>query len=173
MIAAGRRSPRRAEVERDGQLVTAKLIHDLQRVLHGETGRGADPEHLWQVIDGKLAASRDVHRSLTRARVTLRAQRATSWDDSRPLPAALACYRHRGNYRGGFRSMAAIGVLLGPSSQSAARPDPVAIAHELHLRGELWTFEFAGLVHVFTTPGSNSDKALSLLQTSCVQHTAV
>lgn len=173
MSAAGRRSPRRAEVERDGQLVTAKLIDDLRRILDGEARRGAYPEHLWQVIDGRLAASRDAHRSLTRARVGLRAQRAIAWDDSRPLPVALVYYRHRGNYRGGFRSMTAIGVLLGPCGQGAPRPDPAALAHELHLRGELWTFEFAGLVHVFTTPGSNSDRALALLQASRDRHAAV
>jgi len=31
----------------------------------------------------------------------------------------------------------------------------------LHLRGELWTFEHAGSVHVFSQPGSASDAALA------------
>jgi hypothetical protein len=174
MITSERRSARRAEVERDRQLVTAKLLHDLQH-LHGQVAPETDPEHLWQVIDAKLAASRETHRRLTHARVSLRGERAAAWDDSRPLPVALACYRHRGNYRGGFRSMAAIGVILGPCGcpRGAPQPDPAALAHELHLRGELWTFELGGLVHVFTTPGSCSDEALALLQRSRGPHARV
>ena len=35
------------------------------------------------------------------------------------------------------------------------------IARGLHLRGELWTFEHAGSVHVFSQPGSASDAALA------------
>ena len=40
----------------------------------------------------------------------------------------------------------------------------LGLAEVLHLRGELWTFELDGVVHVFTTPHSPSDDALAPLR---------
>lgn len=157
------RQARRAEVDRDGRLVTATLTAELRRLLHGLAAQGDDPAHLWQLVEGKVAASRELLRLVTHTRICRRAERAATWSDSRPLPDELACYRHRGNYRGVFLSMAALGVILAPSHPTfgTARPDPATIARDLHVRGELWTFELAGGVHVFTTPGSHSDEVLA------------
>lgn len=169
MTPLDRRIARRAEIERDHRLVTAVLVGALRRITHNATTIDADPEHLWQDVQGALEASREVFRRLTSARINLRADRiAQRFDDSKPLPEALICYRHRGNYRGEFRSMAALGALLsrsrGPLENIACPREVTGLAEELHLRGELWTFELADSIHVFTTPRSPSDTALARLR---------
>lgn len=163
-MTAESRAARRAEVERDGRLLTAMLVHDLRQLLQGAVAEEVDPEHLMRLVDVKVMAGRDAHRRLTHMRINLRAERAAEWSDSRPLPDVLACYRHRGNYRGESRSMAALGVLLAPDTPAVS--DPGNFAQDLHLRGEIWTFELEGTVHVFTTPGSRSDLVLARLRRS-------
>ena len=171
MTPLDRRTARRAEIDRDHRLVTAALVGALRRITHDATTIDADPAHLWQDVQGAIEASREVFRRLTNARINLRADRmAQHFDDSKPLPEALACYRHRGNYRGEFRSMAALGALLSRSREATEdlpRPrDAAGLAEQLHLRGELWTFELEDSIHVFTTPRSPSDAALARLRPS-------
>lgn len=169
MIPIDRRTARRAEIERDHYLVTAALVGTLRRILHCTPTTDADPEHLWQHIQGALETSRENFRRLNNARINLRAARfAQRFDDSTALPQALACYRHRGNYRGEFRSMAALGALLRRSREvpeAVVGPQETSgLAEELHLRGELWTFDLEDSIHVFTTPHSPSDAALARLR---------
>ena len=165
MTAMDRRAARHAEIERDHRLVTMSLAATLRRIARETEPAGADPERLWRRVEDALEQSRDACRRLNNARINLRAERCTEFDDSQPLPAALGCYRHRGNYRGVFRSMTALGVLLrrarGMAGDWLHDGGAADIARELHLRGELWTFEHAGSVHVFSQPGSSSDAALA------------
>jgi len=159
-----RHAARRAEIERDHYVVAAALVVGLRRIARDTA---TDPENLCQRVEDTIAASRAAYRRLNDARINLRSQRNGRWEDSQGLPAPLVCYRHRGNYHGTFPSMVALGVALRrvrgvPEDQ---RDDGAAgIAHKLHLRGELWTFELGGAVHVFSQPGSPSDAALALLR---------
>jgi hypothetical protein len=163
-----RRAARRAEIDRDYRVVSAALVGALRRISQSATAIDADPEHLWQRVQGALEASREVFRRMNNMRINLRADRIPHHDDSMPLPDALTCYRHRGNYRGEFRSMAALGALLGrsrePTEGSTGSRAATELAEELHIRGELWTFEIGDSVHVFTTPRSPSDAALARLR---------
>jgi len=157
-----RRTARRAEIERDHRLVTAALVGALRRILQRATTTATDPEHLWQHVQGALDTSCENYRRLNNARINMRAARfAQRFDDSMALPQAMACYRHRGNYRGEFRSMAALGALLRRSLEA---PEIVALmqetsrfAEDLHLRGELWTIARDGLVHVFRGPSTSAN----------------
>ena len=165
MTSLDRRAARHAEIERDHRLVAMSLAAVLLCIVRETGPAGVDPERLWQRVEGALEQSRDAYRHLNNARINLRAQRCAEFDDAHPLPAALRCYRHRGNYRGVFRSMTALGVLLrrargipGDGMHDGGAAD---IAQRLHLRGELWTFEHDGSVHVFSQPGSPSDAALA------------
>lgn len=162
MTPPDRRTARRAEIERDHRLVTATLVGALRRITHNAATTVGEPEQLWQQVEAALEASREDFRRLNNARINLRADRCAAFEDSKPLPDALACYRHRGNYRGEFRSMAALGAVLSRSRDTLDKPQPaVGFAEALHLRGELWTFEHAGSVYVFSQPGSPSDSALA------------
>lgn len=165
MSPPDRRTARRAEIERDHRLVTATLVGALRRITHNAATTSGEPEHLWQQVEAALEASHEAFRRLNNARINLRADRGATFYDSKPLPDALACYRHRGNYRGEFRSMAALGAVLSRSRDTLDKPQPaVGLAEALHLRGELWTFELDDVIHVFTTPGSPSDAALARLR---------
>jgi hypothetical protein len=161
MTPPDRRTARRAEIERDHRLVTATLVGALRRIIHNAATTVDEPEQLWQQVEAALEASREDFRRLNNARINLRAERSAAFEDSKPLPDALACYRHRGNYRGEFRSMAALGAVLSRSREDKPQP---GLAEALHLRGELWTFELDDVVHVFTTPHSPSDDALARLR---------
>jgi hypothetical protein len=165
MTPADRRIARRAEIDRDHRLVAATLVSALRRITHTAATNIGDPEHLWKQVEAALEGSREDFRRLNNARINLRAERSAAFADSKPLPDALACYRHRGNYRGVFRSMAALGAVLSRSRDSLEKPQPaVGLAEALHIRGELWTFELDDVIHVFTTPGSPSDDALARLR---------
>ena len=145
MTPIDRRTARRAEIERDHRLMTAALVGALRRILHRATTTDTAPEHLWQHVQVALETSRENFHRLNNARINARATRlAQRFDDSMALPQALACYRHRGNYRGEFRSMPALGALLRRSREVPGEVMPhqetSGFAEELHLRGELWTF---------------------------------
>ena len=165
MTSLHRRAARHAEIERDHRLVAMAPAAALRRIARETEPVGADPEHLWQRVETALEQSRDAFRRLNNARINLRGQRGAQFDDAQPLPAALQCYRHRGNYRGVFPSMTALGVLLrrtrGMPGDGLHDGGAADIARGLHLRGELWTFEHAGSVHVFSQPGSASDAVLA------------
>ena len=169
MTPIDRRTARRAELERDHRLVTAALVGALRQILQRATTTATDPEHLWQDVQGALETSRENFRRLNNARINMRAARfAQRFDDSMALPQALVCYRHRGNYRGEFRSMAALGALLRRSREApevvVSPQETAGFAEDLHLRGELWTFDLDDSIHVFTTPHSPRDAALVRLR---------
>jgi hypothetical protein len=165
MTPPDRRTARRAEIERDHRLVTATLVGALRRITHNAAATIGEPEHLWAQVQEVLEDSREDFRRLNNARINLRADRSAEFEDSKPLPDALACYRHRGNYRGEFRSMAALGAVLSRSRDTPDKPEPaLGLAEALHLRGELWSFELDDVIHVFTTPHSLSDAALARLR---------
>jgi len=165
MTSMDRRAARTAEIERDHQLVAMTLAAALRRIARETEPDGSDPVRLWRRVEEALEQSREACRRLNNARINLRAQRGAQFDDARPLPAALQCYRHRGNYRGVFPSMIALGVLLrrarGVPGDGLHDGGAADIARRLHLRGELWTFKHAGALHVFSQPGSPSDAALA------------
>lgn len=163
MTSLDRRSARRAEIDRDHRLVAATLVAELRRISR-PTAAGLDPERLWQQANHAVEASREAFRRLNNARINLRAvQFAQDFDDSTTLPEALAHYRHRGNYRGEFPSMSVLSIALrrsGVTTEAVHSQESMGLAEELHLRGELWTFELADVIHVFTAPQSPSDVAL-------------
>lgn len=170
MTSLDRRTARRAELERDHRLVTSTLVNALRQIVRNTAATPVDPEQLWRLLQDALATNREAFRRLTNTRINLRAHRSPAFDDSMPPPESLRCYRHRGNYRGCFRSMATLGALLGRTrgfpDDLQPRPDAATLAEALHLRGELWTFESDDQVHVFTTPASPSDLALAQLRPS-------
>ena len=165
MTSLDRRAARHAEIERDHRLVALSLAAALRRIARDVGPDEVDPERLWRRVEAALEHSRDAYRRLNNARINLRAQRGLDFDDSQPLPASLRSYRHRGNYRGVFRSMTALGVLLrgarGVPDEGTQDGGAAGIAQKLHLQGELWTFERDGLLHVFSQPASPSDEALA------------
>lgn len=160
---ARRRAARHAEIDRDSQLVTAALADALRRLARSADSRS--PELLWARVGEALEASRAAYRALNNARINLRACRQTIHDDSALLPAELVHYRHHGNYRGAFCSMAELGNCLRGALGITAGLSPAeraAIACDLHLRGEIWTIEQEeGAVHVFGRPGTAADLFLA------------
>jgi hypothetical protein len=157
---AVRRAARHQEVARDAQVVAESLRDTLRHV----ADTALSPEQIWVRVGEAVAASRAAHRALNNARITLRARRSAFYADSAPLPASLVFYRHHGNYRGAFRSMAELGnCLRGALGITGGLPPQAraALARELHLRGDLWTFEHQGAVHVFGRPGSGADLILA------------
>lgn len=162
LSSAERRAARHAEIDRDARVV-AEALHDALRRL-AAPGAVQAPDLLWARTLEAVEASRAAHRALNNARITLRARRYTSHDDSAPLPASLRWFRHHGNYRGAFGSMAELGNCLRGVLGIAAGLPPAArvtIARELHLRGDIWTIEHEGAVHVFGRPGSSADLFLA------------
>jgi hypothetical protein len=160
---ACRRAARRLEIDRDHRLVSRGLVRAVSRLLVEEPG--ADPEVLIERMEAALAAGRADHQRLNNARINLRGERGAQFADSEPLPAALALFGHRGNYHGTHASMEALGRVLGPL---VAPPDgetrgvsAAALAEELHRRGEIWTLERDGVVHVFARPDSAADSMLA------------
>lgn len=167
MTPQHRLAARHAEIERDHQVITAALVAGLRRIAR-DTEAGVDPEDVVQRVEDTIAESHAAYRRLNDARINLRGQRNVQWNDSEGLPAPLVWYRHRGNYHGKFASMAALGVLLSQAwsvgDDLADRADSASVAEELHLRGELWTFEHDGALHVFSKPATAGDAALARLR---------
>lgn len=160
--SAERRKARHEEIGRDGQVVADALLAALRRITEGPSTQS--PEQLWARVDQAMQASRAAHRSLNDARINLRGQRYSVHDDSAPLPSSLRWFRHHGNYRGAFTSMAELGNCLRSALGVHAGLSPAErtmIARELHLCGDIWTIEHEGAVHVFGRPGSSADLILA------------
>jgi hypothetical protein len=158
-----RRAARRLEIDRDQQLVSKSLVRQASRLLKDE--HGSHPEVLIERMEAVLAASRADHQRLSNARINLRVARDAWFADSVPVPAALAVYGHRGNYHGVHASMPALGLMLGhlvghPEGE-AVDSTAASLAEELHRRGEIWTLERDGVVHVFARPDSDADQILA------------
>lgn len=160
--SAERRAARHAEIDRDGRVV-AEVLQDALRRITG-SAISQTPEQIWARLGEAIEASRAAYRALNGARITLRARRYTVFADSAPLPASLRWFRHHGNYRGAFGSMAELGNCLRAAlgiTAGLAPEERTRIARELHLRGDIWTIEHEGAVHVFGRPGSSADLVLA------------
>lgn len=161
IVSSERREARRAEIERDSRVVAEALGDELDHI--ARSAISLRPEQIWAAMIEAVSRSWTAHRALNDARINLRGQRYAEHTDSVPLPASLQWFRHHGNYRGAFPSMADVGddlrVLLSgdPHLDEGAC---AAVARDLHLRGEIWTIELAGAVHVFGRPGSDADDLL-------------
>ncbi|MBP9919600.1 MAG: hypothetical protein KBF43_13510 [Dermatophilaceae bacterium] len=165
-----RREARRAEIDRDHRLVALGFLKNLQRLVDDQLARVLLDDAVWpdQVLEAVQAvheAGAAEHRHLNDERINLRGQRGATFEDTAPLPEVLGAYRHRGNYHGAFATMGDAGrVLLLELELPEGWVDRglgVMLAEMLHRRGELWTFERNGAVHVFCRPGSPADQALS------------
>ena len=165
-----RREARRAEIDRDHRLVALGFLKNLQRLVDDQVARvllddAVWPDQVLEAVQTVLAAGAAEHRHLNDERINLRGHRGATFEDTAPLPEVLAAYRHRGNYHGAFATMGDAGrVLLLELELPEGWVDRglgVMLAEMLHRRGELWTFERNGAIHVFCRPGSPADQALS------------
>ena len=166
-----RREARRAEIDRDHRLVALGFLKNLQRLVDDQVARvllddAVWPDQVFEAVQAVLADGAAEHRYLNDHRINLRGHRGATFEDTAPLPEVLAAYRHRGNYHGAFATMGDAGrVLLLELALPEGWVDRglgVMLAELLHRRGELWTFERNGAVHVFGRPGSPADQALAL-----------
>lgn len=166
-----RREAHRAEIERDHRLVSLGFLQALERLLDDELARlmveqnGAAPFLLLERVEAVVTDTHVDLRCLDKLRTDLRAARGVNYADRRPLPEALAMYRHRGNYHGAFATMADLGGALG---LGLGLPDAwmtplvaAALAEGLHRRGEVWTFERSSIIHVFCKPQSTAERVLA------------
>lgn len=154
---AARRAAHHTEIARDAQLVAEHLRDALRLIAETEL----DLEELWTRVDEAVAASRAAYRALNNARITLRADRNSTYDDSAPLPAPLSFFRHHGNYHGALASMTELDHCLRSGLELDTDRPPPALARELHVRGDIWTLDHEGAVHVFARPGSDADRLLA------------
>ncbi|WAS96377.1 hypothetical protein [Nannocystis punicea] len=157
-----RRAARLAEIRRDEELVAEALVDALRRVIAVKTPR--TPDQIRAELDAAVKRSDEAQRALNVARISLRSRRNILYADSAPLPASIAAYRHRGNYRGAFGSMSELGNCLRSALgivSGLTIADRTAIARNLHLHGDIWTLEHQGAVHVFGRPGSGADLILA------------
>ena len=166
-----RREAHRAEIERDHRLVSLGLLHNLESLVDDELARlmvehaSAAPFLLLEKVEALVATCREDLVRLNNERIELRAERGREQADLVSLPEVLAAFRHRGNYHGAFASMADLGRALGTGG---GLPEAwlhtsatAALAEALHRRGEIWTFERSGAVHVFCKPRSTADRVLT------------
>lgn len=162
---AARRAAHHAEIDRDEVVLAAALSHELRQVADAiHRMRRVSIEDLWLGVLDVVAASRTAAGTLSSVRVTTRGERGVVYDDSAPLPERLQMFRHRGNYRGAYGSMAEIGnVVRGALGLVGGLPPEIRIhiTRALHLRGDLWTFVHERVVHVFGRPGSAADRLLA------------
>ena len=92
-----------------------------------------------------------------------------------PLPEALRMFRHRGNYRGAYASLAEIGNVVRSALGLVGGLPPdsrIHVTRTLHLRGELWTYVHEEVVHVFGRPGSTADRLLASERPPAESHAA-
>ena len=165
------REARRAEVERDLRLVSLDLLQALEILVDGELARlmreqaSAAPFLLLDELEAlAMRFCEDLSR-LNAARTEPRTERGPGDAALPPLPERLAAFRHRGRYHGAFASMAELGRALGlglglPETWLDASAT-AALASGLHRRGEIWTFERSGVIHVFCRPNTAADQVLA------------
>ena len=165
-----RREARRAEIDRDHRLIALGFLKNLQRLVDDQVARvllddAVWPDQVFEAVQAVLVAGVEEHRHLNDERINLRGERCATFEDTAPLPEVLAAYRHRGNYHGAFATMGDAGRVLllelGLPEAWVDRGLGVMLAEALHRRGEVWTFERSGAVHVFCRPGSPADQALT------------
>lgn len=166
-----RREAHRAEIERDHRLASLDLLHNLETLVDDELARlmvehaSAAPFLLLDKVEALAATLREDLARMNSARIDLRAERGRSHAGPLPLPEVLAAFRHRGNYYGAFASMADLGQALGAGfglPEAWMHPSAAAaIAGALHRRGEIWTFERSGAIHVFSKPQTEADRVLT------------
>lgn len=160
-----RRAALLAEIDRDEVVLAAALHHELRQVADSiQHARRASIEDLWLRVLDVVAASRSAAGALSSVRVMTRGERGAVYEDSAPLPEALRMFRHRGNYRGAYASLAEIGNVVRSALGLVGGLPPDSRSHvtrTLHLRGELWTYVHEEVVHVFGRPGSTVDRLLA------------
>lgn len=160
-----RRAAHLAEIERDEVVLAAALAHELRQVADSiHHVRCVSIEDFWLRVLDVVAASRAASGALSSVRVMTRGERNVVYDDSAPLPEALHMFRHRGNYRGAYTSMAELGnIVRGALGLVRGLPPEsrINVARALHLRGDLWTYVHDRVVHVFGRPGSAADRLLA------------
>jgi hypothetical protein len=162
---AARRAAHHTEIDRDEVVLAAALSHELRQVADAiHRMRRVSIEDLWLGVLDVVAASRAAAGTLSNVRVMTRGERGVVYDDSAPLPEALRMFRHRGNYRGAYASLAEIGNVVRSALGLVGGLPPDSRSHvtrTLHLRGELWTYVHEEVVHVFGRPGSTVDRLLA------------
>ncbi|MBA3546784.1 MAG: hypothetical protein H0T76_09905 [Nannocystis sp.] len=165
-----RREARRAEIDRDHRLVALGFLKNLQRLVDDQVARVLLDDAVWpgqvfEAVQAALVAGAEEHRHLNDERINLRGDRCATFKDTAPLPEVLAAYRHRGSYHGAFATMGDAGRVLllelGLPEAWVDRGLGVMLAEALHRRGEVWTFERNGAVHIFARPRSQADQALT------------
>lgn len=161
----GRRAALLAEIYRDEVVLAAALHHELRQVADSiQHARRVSIEDLWLRVLDVVAASRSAAGALSSVRVMTRGERGAVYEDSAPLPEALRMFRHRGNYRGAYASLAEIGNVVRSALGLVGGLPPdirIHVTRTLHLRGELWTYVHEEVVHVFGRPGSTVDRLLA------------
>ena len=160
--SVARCAARHEEIDRDGRLVTEALLDALRRIASSPASHL--PGQIWARVGDAVEASRAAYGALNNARITLRGMRYATHCDSAPLPASLRHFRHHGNYRGAFRSMAELGNCLRGAlgiTTALSPAERTTIARQLHLCGDIWTLEHEGAVHVFGRPGCDADLILA------------
>lgn len=154
-----------AEIDRDEAILVTALCHELRQLADSVWGaRHVSLEDLWFRVHDVIAASRAARGKLSSIRVMTRGERVIVYNDSAPLPAALHRFRHRGNYRGAFTSVAEVGNIVRSALGLVCGLPPesrIHVTHALHLRGDLWTYVHEKMVHVFGRPGSAADRLLA------------
>lgn len=160
-----RRAARTAEIRRDHEVIKAALVAELKQIF--DAARLAPEiglQDVWLNVHSATAANQDVARALESLRGTLLGNGSVKYTDSAPLPEALRWFRHRGNYHGVYSSLRELGNILRPALRIVLGLTPDArihVAHTLHLRGELWTYEHDRQLHVFARPDSTVDMLLA------------
>lgn len=126
-----------AEIDRDEAVLAAALSHELRQVADSICqARRVSLEELWFCVHDVVAASRAARGRLSSIRIMTRGERPVVYDDSAPLPEALRPFRHRGNYRGAYTSMAEIGnVVRGALGLVCGLPPEsrIQVTRALHL----------------------------------------
>lgn len=160
-----RRAALLAELDRDEVVLAAALRHELSQVADSiQHARRVSLEDLWLRVLDVVAGSRAAAGALSSVRVMTRGERGAVYDDSAPLPEALRMFRHRGNYRGTYASLAEIGNVVRSALGLVGGLPPdirIHVTRRLHLRGDLWTYVHENVVHVFGRPGSVADRLLA------------
>jgi hypothetical protein len=165
MQSLTRSAARTAEIRRDHEVIKAALVAELKQIF--DAARLAPEirlQDVWLNVHSATAANQDAARALESLRGTLLGNGSVKYSDSVPLPEALRWFRHRGNYHGVYGSLRELGNILRPALRIALGLTPEArihVARTLHLRGELWTYEHDGQLHVFARPDSTVDKLLA------------
>lgn len=154
----------RAEIRRDTEVVIAALKAEIAQIFEAARVAETPLQDVWLNVYTATSESQRAAQTIESLRATLLGNGSVENTDSVPLPPALRWFRHRGNYHGVYSSLRELGNILRPALRIVWGLTPEArvnVARCLHLRGELWTYEQDGQLHVFARPGSTVDELLA------------